>query len=444
MGSYVQSLYREAMEDESEDVENGTVAEDKEKELEFHPLANIFPLIQGKEFDDLVSSIKDSKLEEPICLYEGKILDGRNRYRACYLAGVEPRFKDFHGDDPLAYVFNHNLHRRHLDESQRAMVARRLANMQHGGDRRSDQSANWPLVSIAEAAERLNVSERSIKRAGVVQDKGIPELVAAVDNKQVPVSRAASIAKEDPEKQRAICEKLTGPKSLKKALKAVSEEARTAVPANLPRASDRYKLFNSDIRSLDIEPDSIDAIVTDPPYPKQYLDTFKWLAEKAEGWLKPGGSLVVMSGQAWLPDVLANLFRGSTGQLRYHWTLAYLTPGGQAVQMFDRKVNTFWKPVFWFVKGGYTGQWIGDVAQSKVNDNDKRFHGWGQSESGMSDLIGRVTMPGQTILDPFCGGGTTGVVAISMNRIFVGADVSDKAIETTASRLKEMCDAELL
>jgi DNA modification methylase len=79
-----------------------------------------------------------------------------------------------------------------------------------------------------------------------------------------------------------------------------------------------------------------------------------------------------------------------------------------------------------------------------VNDNDKRFHGWGQSESGMEDLIGRVSMPGQVILDPFCGGGTTGVAAVSMNRFFVGADVDAKAIETTARRLKEVCDAAIL
>jgi 16S rRNA G966 N2-methylase RsmD len=410
-------------------------------DVEFHPLAEIFPLIEGPNFDGLVASIRDDGQLEPIYLYEGKILDGRNRYRACLAVGVEPKFRVFEGKDPLSHVVNLNLHRRHLNESQRAMVAARLANMQHGGDRRSEQAANLPLVPQPEAAKRLSVGERSVRSARTVQDHAIPGLVAAVDSGQVPVSRAASLARETPEKQKAICEKLAEGLSLKKAIQAVTKAAQEAVPGDLPHISERYQLLAVDIRNLDIDPETIDVIVCDPPYPKDYLDTFKWLAEKAAVWLKPGGSLVVMSGQSWLPEVMARL---ADSPLRYHWTFAYLTPGGQAVQMFDRKVNTFWKPVFWFVKGAYEGQWVGDVATSKVNDNDKRFHGWGQSESGMEDLIGRVSMPGQVILDPFCGGGTTGVAAVSMNRFFVGADVDAKAIETTARRLKEVCDAAIL
>jgi ParB-like chromosome segregation protein Spo0J len=72
--------------------------------LEFHPLANIFPLVEGAEFDELVADIREHGLHEPIVVYEDKILDGRNRLRACVAAGVEPAFIPYTGDDPISYV----------------------------------------------------------------------------------------------------------------------------------------------------------------------------------------------------------------------------------------------------------------------------------------------------------------------------------------------------
>jgi DNA modification methylase len=141
-----------------------------------------------------------------------------------------------------------------------------------------------------------------------------------------------------------------------------------------------------------------------------------------------------MAGQSYLPDVIKCL---DSAGLKYHWCLSYLTPGGQATQLWDRKVNTFWKPVFWFVKGEYKGDWIGDVAKSDPNDNDKAHHYWGQSESGMYDLVNRFTYPGEVVCDPFCGGGTTGVVCVETGRNFIGIDVDAQAIETTKSRLND-------
>jgi site-specific DNA-methyltransferase (adenine-specific) len=240
-------------------------------------------------------------------------------------------------------------------------------------------------------------------------------------------------------KTKARNEELTTASVLRLAKDLVREEARQEMAdrgAQEVAVTGSYQVIHGDLtRALaDITPQSIDAIITDPPYPREYLSLYGELAQGAARVLKPGGSMLVMVGQSYLPDILALM----TPHVRYHWTVAYLTPGGQSAQLWQRRVNTFWKPVLWFVNGEYDGQWIGDVARSDVNDNDKRFHGWGQSESGMADLIERCTKPGDVILDPFCGAGTTGVAAIALARGFIGIDLDESAVKITKARLAEV------
>jgi hypothetical protein len=170
-----------------------------------------------------------------------------------------------------------------------------------------------------------------------------------------------------------------------------------------------------------------DAVITDPPYPEEFLSLFSELAKACVHV----PLVAVMVGQTYLPEVLRRLCE----HLAYRWTIAYLTPGGQAVQQFDVKVNAAWKPVLIF---GTSREWFGDVATSKPNDNDKRFHAWGQSESGMADLVERLTKPGQLVCDPFLGGGTTAAVSLALGRRFVGCDVDAAAVKTTRLRVETM------
>lgn len=208
--------------------------------------------------------------------------------------------------------------------------------------------------------------------------------------------------------------------------------AREAIPDDMPEHDDRYTLIVGDfVDALKDTPDaSIDVIITDPPYGTAHVGLYEQLACEAARLLKPGGSLLAMCGQYTLPETLYAMSK----HIRYHWTLAYLTPG-QSPQIFPRKVNTFWKPVLWFVNGEYDGAWIGDVAKS--SENDKRFHMWGQSESGMADLIEKFSCAGDLILDPFLGGGTTAVVALKLNRRIIGVDLDPQHIETTKERIEQ-------
>lgn len=211
------------------------------------------------------------------------------------------------------------------------------------------------------------------------------------------------------------------------------ERKRFTVAEAFP--SDSCRLFVSDIRDglPEIADESVDAVITDPPYPKEYIGLYRDLSRVSERVLKPGGVLIVMVGQSYLPDVIRMLDECMT----YHWCLSYLTPGGQAPHLFQRNVNTFWKPVLWYMKGGYDGDCIGDVLKSDVNDNDKRFHAWGQSESGMSSIVERFTDPGDLILDPFLGGGTTGTVALATGRKFIGCDIDSASVNTAEQRIRD-------
>lgn len=183
--------------------------------LKAHPLADLFPMMEGEAFIDLVHDIKEHGLREPIVLLDGEVLDGRNRLKACLEGGVEARFAEFHGSDPAAFVISVNLKRRHLSESQRSMVAAKLAKLP---PHRPEKSANLH-PSSAEAGRMLNVSRRAVQTAKQVQKRGVPELSKAVEDGEVSVSAASVIAKQPADKQIEII----SAKDQKRLNKAASE-----------------------------------------------------------------------------------------------------------------------------------------------------------------------------------------------------------------------------
>jgi hypothetical protein len=146
----------------------------KAPEMPFHPLAEIFPLPGEDELRAMADDIADHGLREPIVTLEGQILDGRSRYLACKMAGVEPRFETYDDDEPIPFVMSRNFHRRHLTDPQRAMVAARVANLGVGANQHSRG------LPIGRACQLLKVSERSVARAKEILRLGTPKLVQAV------------------------------------------------------------------------------------------------------------------------------------------------------------------------------------------------------------------------------------------------------------------------
>lgn len=136
--------------------------------MKAHPVADLFPLLSEQELDDLASDIKANGLLHPIVLDDdGSILDGRNRFLACELAGIEPSYESYDGDDPDAYALTVNINRRHLTKGQIAMVAARAGNLVASTNRR--------------LAEAVSVNREYVNRASTVlhHDPDLAEQVVA-------------------------------------------------------------------------------------------------------------------------------------------------------------------------------------------------------------------------------------------------------------------------
>lgn len=209
--------------------------------MKYHPLADVFPLIEGAEFDALVADVAKQGLLEAIVTLDGDILDGRNRYRACVAAGVEPHFEVFEGADPVAFVVSKNVARRHLDESQRALASSRIATLQKG----ANQHAQICAPSQSEAADLLNVSRRSVQHASKVLDEGTPELVKAVERGQIAVSKAAELTKAAPEFQRAVVQKISS-EDIKPQEAIRRVKAETIAKTELQAPSGKYRVIYAD------------------------------------------------------------------------------------------------------------------------------------------------------------------------------------------------------
>jgi len=374
----------------------------------------------------------------------GNILDGFHRARICKELGIEFPVTLRLGmteDEKVEHALTMNLARRNLTREARREIVVRL------------RAEGWGLERIA---ARLGVAEGTVRNDLAVSqnyETDLPSATVGKDGKSYPARKPRTVIAKSDEQTSAVMNALnltgweggnestlTADEVIKEARSAISEANRNQRLMERTRrafseagSTLNCRLITSDICALSehIAPQSVDAIITDPPYPKEYLETYSLLAQFAAYALKPGGSLLAMCGQSYLPEIMKLM----DGHLPYYWTLNLWTPG-QAPHLWQRKVNTNWKPVLWYVNGEYAGETVGDVLKS--DENDKRFHGWGQSESGWIQLVERFTIENELIADPFLGGGTGAIVALQCGRRFIGSDISADAVKTTCKRLQEL------
>lgn len=202
---------------------------------------------------------------------------------------------------------------------------------------------------------------------------------------------------------------------------------------------ERYKFHVGDFVDVvqNFPDESFDAVICDPPYDRKALSLYKNLGMEAPRLLKPGAPLVVMTGQAHLPTVMANL---GAGGLQYQWTIACLLEKRTIFQF--RNVVYKWKPIVVFSKGKYNGGTYEDMDVLESAGPDKDFHTWGQNVAEFRKLVDKFTYKGGVVLDPFLGGGTTAVACLQTGRKCVGIDVDPKCISDSEKRISEMLSAE--
>lgn len=207
-------------------------------EYNVHPYADLWPLLPNGELQMLADDIRTHGLREPIWLHrDGRIVDGRNRYRACNLAGVEPATRTYEGSEEglLAFLISLNMARRHMDESQRGMVAAKISNLGRGGDRRGEdfKGSIEPLISLDQAAEMMNVGRATVVRSKKVRESAAPELVEAVESGRVSVSAAVGLTQASPDEQRRVAD-ASKSESYKERQAAISEVRARIDAADYP------------------------------------------------------------------------------------------------------------------------------------------------------------------------------------------------------------------
>lgn len=176
---------------------------------------------------------------------------------------------------------------------------------------------------------------------------------------------------------------------------------------------------------------SVDAVVTDPPYPNEFEHLYEEMAEQAKRVLRRGGSLVTLCGHYQLHRVLPAMAK----HLKYRWLLRYDQYGASTYMAMGIRVT--WKPMAWFVNEVFTPQRnVCDMVTSGSRQKGNG-HPWEQGLDYALWPIQNLTDEGQTVLDPFMGSGTTGVACVQTGRNFIGCEISEDYFKIAQKRIEQ-------
>jgi len=426
-------------------------------------ISALIPPLTAEEMSGLRDSLRAEGCRDSLVVWreEGILLDGHNRFGFCEAEGipfhvVETSFPN--RPAAIMWVIKNQLSKRNLTPVQRLELAFQLAPLLAAdAEQRMLAGKSDPRPNLAQGKTLEKVSEiagvscETARKFSIVKERAASEIIEATMRGDISIHAAHKVATtiSDPEKQKRIAKYIVtkGSRTIVREIRSAAAESRRSdaetraveiARTNPPLDGDTYRLRIGDFEEImrgALTPGSVDAIITDPPYGKEYIDLYRRLAIVAGEFLKPGGHMLVMTGHEHLPKVM-----GLLGEvLTYQWEYCYvMTPGFNSI-VFSKNIVVMWKPILWYTKGDMDVKILkrgNDLISS--SERDKRFHKWGQNVEATAKLVERFSMRDQLVVDPFLGGGTTGVAAVQLGRRFLGIDVDPACVKISAVRLKEI------
>jgi len=369
------------------------------------------PLTAG-EYTALKADIASRGVRVPVVLDADtdEVIDGYHRLQACRELGIVdyPTIKRHFANDQERQeeALKLNILRRHLGPVSWANAFRQLCEVRGirlGQGARNDTTSD----TVSEVAQELGVSDRTAERRLALADTlaTYPDLAAKVDSGEMAAKRARRVVRE----RRAEQKRLNNP-----------------APVPIPEGID---LRHCSLTELALPENSVDLILTDPPYPAKYLPCWNELGALAEKALKPGRLLIAYSGHVHLLDAMNILAQ----YLEYIWLGALIVPGPH-YQAQERHIRSGSKPLLFYARSPFVPRaWFEDTYTSEARE--KEHHEWEQSIGAAQYYINTLTQPGDLVVDPFLGSGTTALAALQTGRRFVGCDIDGKALATARERL---------
>jgi DNA modification methylase len=378
----------------------------------------LIPALTGEEFKQLEANILSEGIRDPLVLWKGYLVDGHNRYAIASEHGLEYKTvnKDFKDSNEVKeWMILNQFGRRNLSNYQRSVLALQLEEVfsvkakenqaiQFKGSSLIQKSEEVkPIVAIKEVAKVANVSHDTIAKVKKIEAVATPEVKAQLSTGELSINQAYQEIKKEEKKEQKEQER-----------KELAEIGKTKKIDIDFRLGDFEEVF------ADIPDGSIDCIITDPPYPYEFIECWSKLSRVAKRVLKPHGFCIAYSGQMYLPEVMQRMDEN----LDYYWTFAVYHEG-QTQIVNGINLMCRWKPVLIFQNGKKK---IENTFQDYFisEQREKNGHDWQQSKSGVGYLIEMFTKEGDTILEPFAGSGTTIIAARDKKRNIIAAELDEK------------------
>jgi 16S rRNA G966 N2-methylase RsmD len=374
----------------------------------------LIPALTKEEYKQLENNCLEEGIREKIILWNNYIIDGHNRYNIAkqWNLEFETESKNFNSeDDVILWMIDNQNGRRNLTDGWKYKLQQRkkeILSKKHENERQERRVSNVDTLekkaesgrTRKEIAKSLNWSTGKVAMADVVFKKATPEIEEKVLKNEITINQAYKEIKKEEKKE------------------AIKEERRILAEEGSKKEIEiDFRLGDFEEVFADIEDGSIDCIITDPPYPKEFLECWTKLSRFAKRVLKPNGFCVAYSGQMHLPEVIKRM----NEHLDYYWTFAVYHEGQTQIV---NGVNLIcrWKPVLIFQnKKKKLNNTFQDYFISE--QREKQGHDWQQSKSGVGYLIEMFTKPNDLILEPFAGSGTTIKAAIEKGRRIKAAEI---------------------